>query len=221
MLEVPFAFHFLKYLLLKKWSENFITVIKVKLLVSKVSKSCFRSLYFLSNALSFSQQVKISKKFTQFEIKLEIFTGRLNSKSSVAFISYGSCQQIRLIFSLRTQRFSIRLHMKDHKIPLSSFIISHFNSLTTVKYVFELSHHGHIMHSAVQCEQLNEFSKKNCLRVVWKAVKVFMHTSECRFFCSLYIPKWWQLIKKYFHKYFVLIYIIFQFFETNLKQSCL
>ena len=38
-------------------------------------------LEYLSNALSFSQPVEISNKFTQFERKLRKFTGRLNSKN--------------------------------------------------------------------------------------------------------------------------------------------
>ena len=78
----------------------------------------------LSNALSFSQLVEIYNKFTQFERKLRKFTGRLNSKISVTCTSCGNCQQLRLIFSLRTHRISIRLHMEDHKIPLCLFIIS-------------------------------------------------------------------------------------------------
>ena len=102
-------------------AKNFSTVIKVKLLVSKASNSCFKGFDFFQ---MLSQLVEIYNNFTQFERKLRKFTGRLNSKISVTCTSCGSCQQVRLIFSSRTRRISIRLHMEDHKIPLSLSIIS-------------------------------------------------------------------------------------------------
>ena len=108
-----------------KISEKiFNTLIKVKLLVSKASNSCFKGLDFFQMLLASHRVVKIPNKFTPFDKKYRKFTCRLNSKISVTGTSCWTCQQLRLIFSLRSHRISIRLHMQDHNIPLSLFIIS-------------------------------------------------------------------------------------------------
>ena len=50
--------------------------------------------------------------------------------------------------------------MGDNKIPLSLFSL-YFKCITSVKYVFKWSCHGHIMpYSAVQPKLFNEFTKK-------------------------------------------------------------
>ena len=107
----------------------------------------------------FSQLVEIYNKFTQFERKLRKFTGRLNSKISVTCISCGSCQQLRLIFSLTT-------HQTTHGRPKEPIVFIYnislyFNCISSVKYVFKWSHHGHIMpFSAVQPKQFNVPTQK-------------------------------------------------------------
>ena len=123
-LKFPLHFIFCHICYGKSEAKNFSTIIKLNWLVSKASKNYFNSMDFFHNSPSFYQLLKIPKKFTQFERKLRKFTGRLNSKISVACTSHRSCQQLRLIFSLRTHRISIRLHIEDYKIPLSLFIIS-------------------------------------------------------------------------------------------------
>ena len=67
---------------------------------------------------------------------------RLNSKISVTGTSCWSCQQLRLIFSSRTQMISIRLHMQDHNIPLSLSIISVY--ILTVLVLWNMFSKGHI-----------------------------------------------------------------------------
>ena len=52
LFEIPFAFHFPPYFLWKSEAKIFITVIKVKLLVSKTSNSCFKSLDFFQMLLA-------------------------------------------------------------------------------------------------------------------------------------------------------------------------
>ena len=133
--SLPFIFCHICYG--KSEVNFFIMLIKVKLLVSKASHHGF-----LSNALTFSLLVKIPNNFTQFWRKLRKFTGRLNSKISVACTSSRSCQQITLNFSSRTHRISTRLHMEDHKILLSSFIVS-FHILT-VLVLWKISSNGHV-----------------------------------------------------------------------------
>ena len=114
----------------------------------KASNSCFKGLDFLSNALSFSHVVKNTQQVHSVLIEnKESFTGRLNSKISVTGTSCWSCQQLRLIFSLRNHRISIRLHMQDHNIQLSLFIISFY--ILTVLVLWNIfskgPRHGHVM----------------------------------------------------------------------------
>ena len=123
------------------------------------------------NALSFSQVVKIPNKFTHFHKKYRKFTCRLNSKISVTGTSCWTCQQLRLIFSSRSHRISIRLHMQDHNIPLSLFVISVyiFNCISSVKYLFKRSHHGHVI--AFFCSMTQAPSPKKNLKG-WKSTNV-------------------------------------------------
>ena len=115
---------------------------------------------------------KISNKFTQFERKLRKFTGRLNSKISVTCTSCGSCQQLRLIFSLRTHRISIRLHMEDHNIPLSLFIISVY--ILSVLVLWNMFSNGHV--TVTSCLFL-QFDPSGLMRLPKK--KLFMHNCLC------------------------------------------
>ena len=94
-------------------------------------------------ALSFSQVVKIPNKFTHFYKKYRKFTCRLNSKISVKGTSCWTCQQLRLIFSSGSHRISIRLHMQDHNIPLSLFIISVY--ILAVLVLWNIFSKGHVM----------------------------------------------------------------------------
>ena len=68
-------------------------------------------LEYLSNALSFSQPVEISNKFTQFERKLRKFTGRLNSKNFCSMFFMQKLPTNKANSSSRTHRISTRLHM--------------------------------------------------------------------------------------------------------------
>ena len=108
----------------KSEANIFSTVIKVKLLASKVSNSCSEGL---------SQLVKIPKKFIQFERKLGHRRSQMCwiEKISLACISCRSCQNTRPIFSSRTYRISSKLSMQHHIYLLSSLIIS-FHILTTL-----------------------------------------------------------------------------------------
>ena len=123
---LKFALHSIFcYICYGKISEKISTLsLKLNYWSPRHQTAVFKVFDFFPNALSFSQVVKIPNKFTQFHKKLRKFTCRLNSKISVTGTSCGSCQQLRLIFSLRNHRISITLHMQDHNIPLSLFIIS-------------------------------------------------------------------------------------------------
>ena len=72
-----------------------------------------------------------------------MFTCRLNSKITVTGTSCWTCQQLRLIFSSRTHRISIRLHMQDHNIPLSLSIIS--VNILTVLVLWNIFSKVHVM----------------------------------------------------------------------------
>ena len=180
-------------------------------------KQLFQRLGFLLNALSFLQLLKIPNKFTQFE-KLRNFTGRLNSKISVTCTSCRSCQQLRIIFSSKTHRISIRLHMEDHNIPFSLFIILVY--ILSVLVLWNMFSNGHVTVTSCLFLQFNPsglmcLPKKNCLGLVWKAEKVLKCSFKCSIFCSFHIPKcsvmkWIGQICKYF-----LLYIIFQSFWNN------
>ena len=86
------------------------------------------------------------------------------SKVSIACILCESCQQLRLIFSSRTHRISIRLH--THGRPQYPIVFIHnislyFKCISSMKYVFKWSCHGHIMpFSTVQPKWFNVSTQK-------------------------------------------------------------
>ena len=125
-----------------KISENFFkTLIKVKLLVSKISDSCFQGFDFFQMLLACYKYYKyLINLFSLKESKESPQVGWI-SKVSVACISWRSCKQTRPIFSSRRHRISTRLHMQQHIKLLSSLIIS-FYILTTnfLCYIFSKGH---------------------------------------------------------------------------------
>ena len=136
-LKFPLCFIFCHICYRKSEAKNFITVIKVKLLVSKVSNSCFKGLDFFQMLLASHNWLK-SLTSSQIGWIPNIF---------IACILYGSDQQTRQISFSRTHRISTRLHMQHHIYLLSSLIIS-FYILTTLFlcYMFSkghaMAHHG-------------------------------------------------------------------------------
>ena len=128
--------------------------------------------------------MKIPNKFTQFHKKSRKFTCRLNSKISVTGTSCWTWQQLRLIFSSRTHRISIRLHMQDHNIPLSLFIISVY--ILTVLVLWNIFSKGHVTVTSCLFPQYNPSTLP---QKVWKAGKVLMHCYEFRIFCLFPIFK--------------------------------
>ena len=95
-----------------------------------------------------------------------------------------------------SQDFNQTTHARpQHPIVFIPNISLFFNCISSVKYVFKWSCHGHIMPFSV-------------VRPKWVVGKVPMHVLECRLFCSFQISKWqlvavmtWTpkgLIRKYF-----------------------
>ena len=126
----------------EKFSENiFDTLIKVKLLVSKTSDSCFQG-------FDFFQMLLASHRYWKYQTSSLIFIKDKESlqegwipKISVACISCTSCQQTRSISSSRQHRISTQVGMQHHIYLLSSLIIS-FYILTKflLCYMFSKGH---------------------------------------------------------------------------------
>ena len=150
----------------------------------------------------------------------------MNSKISVTCTSCRSCQQLRLIFSSKTHRISIRLHMEDHNIPFSLFIILVY--ILSVLVLWNMFSNGHVTVTSCLFLQFNPsglmcFPKKICLGLVWKAEKVLKCSFKCSIFCSFHIPKcpvmkWMKVILNKFVSIFYYI-SFFNLFETTLKAK--
>ena len=115
-----------------------------------------------------------------------------------------------------SQDFNQTTHARpQHPIVFIHNISLYFNCISSVKYVFKWSCHGHVMpFSTVRPKH----KPKNSVCLVWKVGKVLMHILECQFFCSFHIPKWQlatkvlkSIRKDLIRKYFA-CYIIFQLF---------
>ena len=137
-----------------KISEKFFyTLIKVKLLVSKTSDSCFQGFNFFQMLLACYKYYKYLISLLSLKENKESSHVGWISKVSVACISWGSCKQTRPIFSSRRHRISTRLDMQQHIKLLSSLIIS-FDILTTnfLCYIFSKGHGGcHTLDIFVKC----------------------------------------------------------------------
>ena len=145
----------------------------------------------------------------------------MNSKISVTCTSCRSCQQLRLIFSSQTHRILIRLHMEDHNIPLSLFIISVY--ILSALVLWNMFSNGHVMvmsclflqfdPSGLMCLPIKNiyayFGRwEKCLRIVLKAVffVIFLLLSALgviKFECIFYFISFSNL------------------FETTLRPNCL
>ena len=144
--------HCLKFLLrsifchicYRKISENiFNTLIKVKLLVSKTSDSCFKGFDFFQMLLACYKYYKYWLNLLSLKENKESSQVGWISKVSVACISWGSCKQTRPIYSSRRHRISTRLHMQQHIKLLSSLIISFY--ILTTKFLCYIFSKGHAM----------------------------------------------------------------------------
>ena len=131
-----------------KISEKFFnTLIKVELLVSKTSDSCFQGFDFFQMLLACYKYYKYLVSLLSLRENKESLQVGWISKVSIACISWGSCKQTRPIFSSRRHSISTRLDMQQHIVLLSSLIIS-FYILTTkiLCYIFSkghaMAHHG-------------------------------------------------------------------------------
>ena len=152
-----------------------------------------------------------------FYKKLRKFTYRLNSKISVRGTSCWSYDQLRLIFSLRTHRISIRIHMQDHNIPLCLFIISVY--ILTVLVLWNIFSNGHVTVMSCLFLQYNPSTNpKNRVHLLWKVGKVLMDSLEWQIFALFHISKWLlmkermkEIPKDLIRKYFI-CYMVFQFF---------
>ena len=125
-----------------KISEKiFNTLIKVKLLVSKTSDSCFQGFDFFQMLLAFYKYYKYLISLLSLKENKESLQEGWILKVSIECISCTSCQQTRPISSLRQDRISTKLGMQHHIYLLSSLIIS-FYILTTnfLCYIFSKGH---------------------------------------------------------------------------------
>ena len=125
-----------------KISEKiFNTLIKVKLLVSKTSDSCFQGFDFFQMFLAFYKYYKYLISLLSLKENKESLQEGWIPKVSVACISCMSCQQTKPISSSRQDRISTNLGMQHHIYLLSSLIIS-FYILTTnfLCYIFSKGH---------------------------------------------------------------------------------
>ena len=101
-------------------------------------------LEYLSNALSFSQPVKISNKFTQFERKLRKFTGRLNSKyfHSIYFMQKLPTNKVNFIFK-NMQDFNQTTHVGPQDPSVFTDNISfYFYPIISIKNLMKQSYNG-------------------------------------------------------------------------------
>ena len=104
----------------------------------------------------------------------------------------------------KSQHFNQTTHARpQHPIVFIHNISLYFNCISSVKYVFKWSRHGHVMPFSV-------------VQPKWMAGKVPMHALEYRLFCSFHFShsKWWcmKLIwNAQMSKYF-LCYIFGHFF---------
>ena len=122
----------------RKISEkNFNTLIKVKLLVSNTSDSCFQGFDFFQMLLAFYKYYKYLISLLSLKENKESLQEGWIPKVSVACISCTSCQKTRPISSSRRDRISTKLGMQHHIYLLSSLRIS-FYILTTnfLCYIF-------------------------------------------------------------------------------------
>ena len=125
-----------------KISEKILnTLIKVKLLVSKTSDSCFQGFDFFQMLLAFYKYYKYLISLLSLKENKESLQEGWIPKVSVACISCRSCQQTWPISSSRQDRISTKLGMQHHIYLLSSLIIS-FYILTTnfLCYIFSKGH---------------------------------------------------------------------------------
>ena len=123
-----------------------------------------------------------------------------------------------------TEDFNEATHGRPQDLIVFIHNISlYFNCLGSFENVFKWSCHGYIMHfSAVQPKQSKSFSKNYCLHIVWKGVKVFIHSFEGSLFCYFYIPRWqWAIWNVHTCNFFLLFYIVFQFIVTSRRASYL
>ena len=119
----------------------FNTLIKVKLLVSKTSDSCFQGFDFFQMLLACYKYYKYLISLLSLKENKESSQVGWISKVSIACISCMSCQQTRPISSSRQHRISTQVGMQHHIYLLSSLIIS-FYILTTnfLCYIFSRGH---------------------------------------------------------------------------------
>ena len=125
-----------------KISENICdTLMKVKLLVSKTSDSCFQGFDFFQMLLASHRYWKYQTSSLIFIKNKEGLQEGWIPKNSIACISCTSCQHTRSISSSRQHRFSTQVGMQHHIYLLSSLIIS-FYILTKflLCYMFSKGH---------------------------------------------------------------------------------
>ena len=126
----------------RKISEKFFnTLIKVKLLVSNTSDSCFQGFHFFQMLLACYKYQKYLISLLSLKENKESSQVGWIPKISIACISCTSCQQTRAISWSRQQSISTKLGMQHHINLLSSLIIS-FYILTKflLCYMFSKGH---------------------------------------------------------------------------------
>ena len=79
-----------------------------------------------------------------------------------------------------SQDFNQTTHARpQHPIVFIHNISLYFNCISSVKYLFKWSRHGHVMPFSVVRPK---HKPKNRVCLLWKVEKVFMRSSECQFF---------------------------------------
>ena len=140
-LKFPLHFIFCNICHGKISEKIFNTLIKVKLLVSKTSDSCFQGFDFFQMLLACYKYKKYLISLLTLKENRESSQVGWIPKISIACISCTSCQQTRPISSSRQQRISTKVGMQHHSYLLSSLIIS-FYILTKflLCYMFSKGH---------------------------------------------------------------------------------
>ena len=116
------------------------------------------------------------------------------------------------------------MHHNIHARPQHPIVFIHnislyFNCISSVKYVFKWSHHGHVMpFSAVWPKQFNVPNQKIEYAYFERQEKCLRIVQNGRFLLFFHISKWWlikegmkAIPKDLICKYFI-CYIMFQFY---------
>ena len=136
--------------------------------------------------------------------------------------------KINFLFK-NSQNFNQTTHSRpQYTIVFIHNISLYFKCISSVKYVFKLSCHSHIMpFSAVWPKRFNAFTPKNCLHLVWKVEKMFTCSFKTSFFTLFTFqigdlrPRFWSQFGKILFVSILYVISFSNFFETTLRPNWL